>query len=281
MPKMPKKKSSFALFFAIVTTINKPFRFSRGFLQKKVYTNDYLLVLAFGIFFLASCNTAKKTTYFLDLPKDTLLTNLVSKNMEPNIKKGDLLSITVSSLSPENTSIYNAPQNTVGTQSGYLVDDNGTIQFVKLGAITVSGLSRKELKMKLEKDLLPYLAQPVVAIGIINRHVTMMGAVSPQVLPLTADHMTILDALAASGDIGSKGRTDNILVIREKDNGKEFKRLNLTDKSIFYSPYFYLEPNDVIYVEPVKEKLNKTAQIVSYITAGISFLILIIDRIIK
>lgn len=217
----------------------------------------------------------------MDLPKDTLLTNLVSKNQEIKIQNGDLLNITVSSLSPENTAIYNAPQNTVGTQSGYLVDDNGAIQFVKLGSISVAGLSRKELKTKLEKDLLPYLVQPVVAIGIMNRHVTMMGAVSPQVLPLTADHMTLLDALAASGDIGSKGRTDNILVVREKENGKEFKRLNLTDKSIFYSPYFYLQPNDVIYVEPVKEKANKTAQIFSYVTAGISFLILIIDRIIK
>lgn len=217
----------------------------------------------------------------MDLPKDTLLTNLVSKNQEIKIRNGDLLNITVSSLSPENTAIYNAPQNTVGSQSGYLVDDNGAIQFVKLGSISVAGLSRKELKTKLENDLLPYLAQPVVAIGIMNRHVTMMGAVSPQVLPMVEDHMTLLDALAASGDIGSKGRTDNILVIREKENGKEFKRLDLTDKSIFYSPYFYLQPNDVIYVEPVKEKANKTAQIFSYVTAGISFLILIIDRIIK
>ena len=109
----------------------------------------------------------------------------------------------------------------------------------------------------------------------------MLGGLTPQVLPIQGDNMTILDALAASGDIGEKGRIDNVLVIREKDDNKEFKRLNLTDNSIFYSPYFYLQPNDIVYVEPKKIKTNKTAQIVSYITAGISFVILILNQFLK
>lgn len=108
-----------------------------------------------------------------------------------------------------------------------------------------------------------------------------MGAVSPQVLPMPADNMTLLDALAASGDINEKGRVDNILVIREKDNSKEFKRLNLTDKSVFYSPYFYLKPNDIVYVEPVRKRQDNTLRIVSYITSGLSIAIFIIDRILK
>src|SRR6185312_13657751 len=153
----------------------------------------------------------------------------VSKNFEPTIQKGDLLSITVASLSPENTALYNAPQNAQGQLTGYLVDENGDIQFVKLGTVHVAGMTRKELKMKLEKDLSPYLAQTVVAIGFLNRHVTMMGAVSPQVLPMPNDNMTIFDAIAAGGGIGEKGRNDNVLVIREKDNTKVFKRLDLTD----------------------------------------------------
>jgi polysaccharide export outer membrane protein len=106
-----------------------------------------------------------------------------------------------------------------------------------------------------------------------------MGAISPQVLPLTSEKMTILDALASSGDIGFKGKTDNILVIRENGNDKEFKRLNLTDKSIFYSPYFYLQPNDIVYVEPVKDQSSKIPQIISWVTTGITFTIFIIDRI--
>jgi polysaccharide export outer membrane protein len=230
---------------------------------------------------LSSCSTSKKTTYFQDIPNDTTLANLVSKDFEPKIQKGDLLGITVSSLSPENTAIYNAPQNAEGPLTGYLVDKEGNIEFIKLGAIHVDGMTRKELKAKLEKDLTSYLAQPVVAIGFLNRHVTLMGAVSPQVLPMPADNMTLLDALAASGDIGEKGRADNVLVIREKDSSKEFKRLNLTDESVFYSPYFYLKPNDIVYVEPVKKKQDNTLRIVSYITSGLSIVIFIIDRILK
>jgi polysaccharide export outer membrane protein len=237
------------------------------------------LVIALILF--SSCNTAKKMTYFQDIPNDTTLANLVSKDFEPIIQKGDLLGITVSSLSPENTAIYNAPQNAEGPLTGYLVDKEGNIEFIKLGAIHADGMTRKELKAKLEKDLTSYLAQPVVAIGFLNRHITLMGAVSPQVLPMPADNMTLLDALATSGDIGEKGRADNVLVIREKDNSKEFKRLDLTDESVFYSPYFYLKPNDIVYVEPMKKKQDNTLRIVSYITSGLSIAIFIIDRILK
>lgn len=248
-----------------------------------LYGKKVLFTIGFAIsvIFFSSCSSSKNIVYFQDIATDTTLTNLVSKNFEPKIRQGDLLGITVASLSPENTAIYNAPQNAQGPLSGYLVDENGNIQFIKLGTLHVEGMTRKELKDKLEKELTPYLAQTVIAVGFLNRHVTMMGAVSPQVIPMPNDNMTILDALAASGDIGQKGRTDNILVIREKGNNKEFKRLNLTDKSIFYSPYFYLQPDDVIYVEPVKVKAENTTRIISYVTAGLSFAIFIIDRIIK
>lgn len=220
-------------------------------------------------------------TYFQGIPNDTTLTKLVSKNFEPKIQKGDMLGITVSSLSPENTAIYNAPQNAEGPLTGYLVDKEGDVQFIKLGTIHVDGMTRKEFKSKLEKDLTPYLAQPVVAVGFLNRHVTIMGAVSPQVLSMPSDNMTLLDALASSGDIGEKGRADNVLVIREKDNSKEFKRLNLTDETVFYSPFFYLKPNDIVYVEPFRKKQDNTLRIVSYITSGLSIAIFIIDRLLK
>ncbi|MEO6221004.1 MAG: polysaccharide biosynthesis/export family protein [Ginsengibacter sp.] len=245
--------------------------------SKKVIVFFSTLILFLN---LVSCTPAKNTTYFQNLQKDTTLRNLVNKNFETKIQKADLLGIAVASMSPDNT-IYNAPQNTSGNLAGYLVDENGNISYIKLGLLHVEGLTKKELKAKLEKDLVQYLREAIVSVGILNRHVTMLGASGPQVLPITLENMTILDALASSGDIGEKGRTDNILVIREKDEGKEFKRLNLTDNSIFYSPYFYLQPNDIVYVEPAKVKAAKTAQIISYITAGISFALLIINQFLK
>ncbi len=235
-----------------------------------------------AIFFLSiiSCAPAKKTFYFQNLPKDTVLRSLVNKNFETKIQKTDLLGIAVAGMSPDIT-IYNAPQNTSGSLSGYLVDENGNISFIKLGILHVEGMTKKELKAKLEKDLVPYLKEAIVSVGILNRHVTMLGASGPQILPLTIENMTLLDALASAGDIGEKGKTDNVLIIREKDDAKEFKRLNLTDQSIFYSPYFYLQPNDIVYVEPAKVRGKNTAQIVSYITAGISFALLIINQVLK
>jgi polysaccharide export outer membrane protein len=240
-----------------------------------------ILIFSLAILFsFSSCTSVKNTTYFQGIKKDTTITNLISKDFESKIRKGDLLSISVASLSPENTAIYNAPQNLEGTATGYLVDKNGNINFFKLDTLHVEGMTRKELKETLEKDLTPYLAQTVVAVGFLNRHVTMIGALS-QVLPMPNDNMTILDALATGGDIGEKGMTDDVLVIREKDNGKEFKKLDLTDESIFHSPYFYLQPNDIIYTKPVKKKSDNTTRIISYVTAGISFIFIIIDRIIK
>jgi polysaccharide export outer membrane protein len=247
----------------------------------KTNAGNISLVLFLTAIFFSSCSNTKKSTYFQNLPADTTLQNLVSKNFEPKIQKADLLGILVASLSPENTAIYNAPQNSEGPLNGYLVDEGGNISFIKLGILHVEGMTRKELKLKLEHDLSPYLKETVVSVGFLNRHVTLIGAVSPQILPMPNDNMTLLDALASGGDIGTKGKNDNVLVIREKDNSKEFKRLNLTDQSIFYSPYFYLQPNDIVYVEPVKERKENATRIISYVTAGLSLVIFVIDRIIK
>lgn len=237
-----------------------------------------------GIFFLlvmiaTSCTSTKTPVYFQSLQKDTTLQNVVTPDYELKIQKNDMLGITVASLSPD-VAFYNAPQNTVGPASGYQVDENGNITFVKLGTIHVAGITRKALKDTLQSALVPYLKDVVVSVSFLNRHVTLLGGVSTQVLPMLADHMTIFDALAASGDIGVKGKMDNVLVIRDRDSAREFKRLNLENKSIFYSPYFYLQPNDIVYVEPAKTKTPLTTpQLISYITSGISLLILILNTV--
>lgn len=238
----------------------------------------YLLAIAAVPVLLSSCNTTRKTVYFKNLEKDTTLKNLVSRSYEEIIRPGDFLTITVSSLSPENTSLYNTAPNALGELKGYQVDEAGNIEFFKLGTIKVDGLSTQALKDKLQKDLEPYLAQNLVVVSISNRHITMMGSISPKVMPLTPN-MTLLDALAESGDIGEKGRSDNILVIREKDSGseREFKRLKLSDESIFYSPYFYLQPNDIVYVEP-RKPTAQIIQITSFVMSTVSFILLLFSR---
>jgi polysaccharide export outer membrane protein len=249
-----------------------------------VMNNSFTVLVFVGcISLFSSCNTTKNTFYFQNIKRDTTITHLVSRDFEPKIQKGDLLAITVSSLSPENTVLYNAPQNAEGTATGFLVDSTGNISFFKLGQVHVAGLTRIELKELLQKELVPYLAQTVVSVGFLNRHVTLIGGgISSQVLLMPNDNMTLLDALATAGDIGDKGKKEDVMVIREEGDSRVFKKIDLTNESVFYSPYFYLQPNDIIYVKPQakKQKLNAT-QIISYVTTAISLYLLIFTRIIK
>lgn len=243
---------------------------------KAIKTTARLSCLMLVIFF-SSCGTTRQQVYFQNLQKDTTLRNIVTPDYDLKIQKNDMLGITVASLSPD-IALYNAPQNTMGTFSGYKVDQNGNIAFIKLGCLHVEGMTRKQLKDSLQSALVPYLKEAVVSVAFLNRHVTILGAVGSKVLPIPEDNLTLLDALASSGDIGEKGRIDNILLIRDTGSAKVFKRLSLKDNSVFYSPYYYLQPNDIVYVEPSKIKTPLTApQIITYITTGISLIFLVLN----
>jgi polysaccharide export outer membrane protein len=191
--------------------------------------------------------------------------------------------------------VYNSTQGTFsssGTQTGstatingYQVDNLGNISVFKLGAVRAEGLTRNELTQKLQKELSPYLKDPVVTIRFLNNHVTVLGEVAkPQVLTMPTEQMSILDAIGMSGDLTIAGRRDNILVIRETPTGKQFKRLNITDNSIFNSPFYYLRPNDVVYVEPSELKIKNSGngpQTIGYLLTGLSIAITLLLNIFR
>jgi polysaccharide export outer membrane protein len=231
---------------------------------------------------LFACKPAKNTAYFQTIPKDTVLRNTVTRNFDLAIKPGDILSITIASASPELSASFNtAPGGEGGIIGGYLVGKEGTIEIYKLGAIKVSGLTRVALQEKLRQDLAPYLKDPLVTVRFANHRATVLGAVgNPGVIPLTADGVTVLEAIGQSGDLAQNSKREKVLVIRQTAEGKEFHHLNLLDHSVFTSPYFYLQNEDVVYVEPEpeKEKAGLT-QVFSYIISGISIISLLISRI--
>jgi len=246
-----------------------------------------LLVLFLSVSYLSlsliSCTTTKKNMlYFENLPKDTILHNLVTKDFELKIRKGDVLNISVSSLSSENSALFTSPQTAAGTAAtaapGYIVDLNGNILYPKLGFVHAEGMTRTELRDHLSKDLLPYLKEPLITVNFVNHKVTMIGEVN-HVIDMPDETMTILEAISESGGIPATARKDNILVIRENDADKQFKRLNLNNSSIFTSPFYYLKPNDILYVEPNKKSVGKTQQIIGYVTTGLSLFFLILSRI--
>jgi polysaccharide export outer membrane protein len=233
------------------------------------------------------------------LPRDTALHNIVNRNLELQIRKNDLLSINI--VAPAlDIALFNLQQGnpsssgsagasvtgTSGTSNqGYLVDNNGNITMYKLGSVHVEGLTRNQLKLLLEKELFPYLNQSVVTVRFLNNRVTMLGELGrPQVLSMPNEQISILEAIGQSGDLTITGRRDNILVIRQTEDGREFKRLNLNDNSIFNSPFYYLKPDDVVYVEPTKFKIKnsgETAQIIGFALTGLSILITLFAYIVR
>ncbi len=253
-------------------------------MKKKYLTLRTIYLSIATIVFLGSCTPVKNVVYFQNLQKDTTLHTFVNPNMELKIRKNDLLGINVISPDPVSTPLFNgvqssaAPSSTGGGPSGgYLVDNDGNIVIYKLGIVHVEGLTRSELKNRLQKDLSPYLKDAVVTIRFLNNHVTLLGEVGrPGIVSMPNEQIPLLEAIGLSGDLTITGRRDNILVVRETATGKQLKRLNLNDNSIFYSPFYYLKPDDVVYIEPNRIKINsssQTTQIVSYALSGLSIFI--------
>jgi len=244
-----------------------------------------VLLLAF-----VSCTNTKKAVYFSDQKNGSFEAPAIPKLV---IQNNDLLSISVSSLNPEASAIFNQPNNTPANNNttttvsatGYLVDGEGNIQFPFLGAIKASGLSKDELKDKITKSLVDkkLLVDPIITIRFLNFKVTVLGEVAhPTVVTVPSERISLLEALGLAGDLTIYAQRDNVLVIRDEDGKKVTHRLNLNSTELFNSPYYYLKTNDVVYVEPNKSKVASTSRSMQWIPILLSALslgIIAVDRI--
>lgn len=215
--------------------------------------------LFFTIFLLFSCNLRKDLVYF-----QSEIAESSQGNYTPMLKKDDLLSITVSASDPETAIPFNlqiekpSQNNNSGyvqgnpERIGYLIDENGNINFPTLGLIKVDGLKRTEVISLLEEKLKKYIKNPIVNLQILNYKITILGDVkSPGTFKIPNERITILEAIGLAGDMTITGTRKNVMVIRDRNGKKEQFRINLTDsKEVFSSPAYYLEQNDVVYVEP-------------------------------
>ena len=186
---------------------------------------------------------------------------------EPVIRKGDILSIIVFSDNPEATKIYNqsiimssgsggsAAGGNSSSPPGYQVDEEGDIVFQGLGKLKVEGLTKAVLKDTLDARLSPYLQHPYYSIRFLNYKFTMMGEVGkPGVVSIPGERVNMLEAIALAGDLTPFANLDSVFIIRENNNKREFAWMNLTKPDIMASPYFYIQQNDIIIVEPNKKK---------------------------
>jgi polysaccharide export outer membrane protein len=223
----------------------------------------FIVVLGLG-----ACQTSKRTVYLSQgegLQNDSMVVLNTPVAPEIRIQPDDILAVTVTSESSLNlesdpVAIYKegmTTQNIVpgrassSTNSGYLVDGSGNIEFPVIGKLKLGGLTIQEAKQQMTQLLSSKLKKPVVDVRITNFKVSVVGEVGASGFIIAPNQrMTILEALAAAGDINLNGRKDNVMVIRQNGGKQEIGYIDLTKRSAFNSPYYYLKQNDIINVSP-------------------------------
>lgn len=244
---------------------------------------------------LASCGNPQKLTYFNGV--NDKVTYGIEKTDEVKISPNDLLSITVSSLSEEGSAIFNPTKDAttrfttitgVNTErSGYLVGPDGTITLPVLGNIQVAGLTKEQLRNKITKLILDQklLVEPLVEIKFLNYEVTVIGEVGhPTVITVQNEKISLLKALGVAGDLTIFGKRDNVLLIREQGGERMTTHLDLTSPDFLKSPYYYLQPNDIVYVQPNKARAAQSSmwpQTVPIMMTALSVAIIILDRVLR
>jgi polysaccharide export outer membrane protein len=232
--------------------------------------------MAFAVL-LAACGGVKQAKKDMLLLKQGTLDTLPNKVVEikeAKIQKDDILSITVFSDNPEASAIYNLQTSaqpntsqasaTTGsgkTLGGYLVDKQGNIRMQTIGIIKAEGLTRMELMDTVAERLQPYLKNPYADVRFLNSRVTIIGEVQkPGTYSLPDDKMSVLELLGFAGDFTIYAKRENLLVIREENGKREFGRLDMRRADVFQSPFFYLQNNDKVVVEPISKKPTATEQ---------------------
>ncbi|MDY6206373.1 MAG: polysaccharide biosynthesis/export family protein [Prevotella sp.] len=219
------------------------------------------LVTLAAILIISSCGSTKQVAYFKNI--DTLSLEASKGLYDARIMPKDMLEIIVSTIEPAAATpfIMSIPNNGVTGAANqqsfreYLVDNSGNINFPVVGKIHVQGLTKSECQDRIREAIMPYMAKtenPIVTVKMASFRVTVIGEVGgSRVIPVTTEKMSIIEALASAGDLSIYGKRQNVLLIREDATGKKHHvRLDLTDANILNSPYYYLQQNDIIYVEP-------------------------------
>ncbi len=232
-----------------------------------------LLPLLLAVVLMATGCSSKKTIlpYFQDLPSAG---TLEAMSYLPVIQKDDQLQISVSSSDPTLTAYFNLPEVNPATHPvleatsqpkmlTYTVDSQGDIIMPELGRIHVAGMTVEQLQQKLTQEISRYVANPQVTVLMANFTVVVAGEVkTPQTVRVPRNRFTILEALSAAGDMTEYGERSNVLLIRENNGEREYIHLNLNESDILNSPYYYLQPNDYVYVAPnrVRQENSKYNQ---------------------
>lgn len=251
-----------------------------------------LLLLFLGVFFM-SCRTSKDLVYLNNTNDLELLQGMPIDSVEYTVKINDNLYIDIQSMSPDADAAFNTTKSpgTVGSMqqnygqpstqylNGFLVDHMGNISLPVIGKLTVVGKTMPETIELIQKKADEYFKDATVKVKLLNFKVTILGEVKkPGVYFDYSNNITVLDGIGMANGITDFGRIQKVLVVRSTSKGAKTFRLDLTDKNFFASEAYFLQPNDVVYVEPDKYKnIKLNSATYSLILSTISTLILILN----
>ncbi|TWR27562.1 polysaccharide export protein [Mucilaginibacter pallidiroseus] len=254
--------------------------------MKKNLLTAFLLMIG-SIIMLSSCGDYRKIAYFNNIKRDSV-SKIQAEYLETKISRNDLLQINITTLDERTTRLLNGPGLTAtGQNLGYLVDDTGLIRFPYIGDIKAAGLTKNELSQVIAKTLVQkdFAKDPIVVVRISNYKITVLGEVTrPGIIPVPTEHITLPEALASAGDLTQYGKRNNVLLIREVNGERIYKRFSLNGDKMFDKDLFNLQNQDIIYVEPNNAREasgNRSAQLLPYVFSTISLLLVIYSQFIR
>lgn len=233
-----------------------------------------IILLTLAALLASGCGSQLRYRYVEDAPHDEGMP--IKNNFDATIYPSDLLQITVNSSFPESVMMFNSDNNKSSQLEvkGYTVSQSGYILFPILGRIQAAGKTRVELGQELEKSLIEggYVTDPVVTVELLNFHVTVIGEVAnPSLIHSLGSRLTIFEALAQCGDVTMYGMRTNVVMVRFNNEAMKVDTVDLTRREILDSPYYYLQQNDIVYVEPTpkrKKEAWRESDWIQYVSLG-------------
>lgn len=234
-----------------------------NYLNKHIKSVLVILIAALSL----SCATSKEIVYFQDeaISQD----NQVSLHSAIVYKPNDLLFISIGG-DKDAVAPFNLPAISYSTSSvsgngelkmpTYLVDNNGNIEYPVLGTVTLGGLTREQATLFLKAKISEYVKDPIVNIRLVNFTITILGEVNnPGTFTIEDERISLTEALGLAGDLTIHGKRENVFLIRESDGKKQYTKIDLTSVNALSSPVYFLQQNDVLYIEPNKAKVRSAS----------------------
>jgi polysaccharide export outer membrane protein len=225
-------------------------------MKKETFLNRKLYLALILIIFISSCVPTKQLSYFNDI--DELEKPVVNPKSQKTIMPFDRLYIRILSIDPQTRLIFDFPEEIRTSTSGnnilgYLVDEAGNIEFPFVGKINVGSLTLTDAGKKIQSALNEYVANTAITVKFIDSQVSILGEVQQQgVYAFSQDKLNIYEALALGGGLTRYGNRKNVILIRQEGDKIMHHKLNLSDSKIASKDYYYVLPNDVVVVEPLK-----------------------------